>query len=189
MARSSLPVLLLAVCTRADEPTCEASLTPRARVPGLRYVEFGEDGTADAGKGRVARLARNILELEEVATLAAAVEGFEADEKHLDSTDGLPAYEMYVRHKGKDSHAAAAAVLPAIEARIGAFVGDKYGCRECYVCSVLLRRYRADERQQVKPHFDRMAYVTAVASLNPAGFDGCAPDGLLTPKPSRALRP
>ena len=174
-------LLLLAVSTRADEPTCEASITPRARVPGLRYVEFGDDGTADAGKGRVARIAHNILELDEVATLASAVENFEASEKHLDSTDGLPAYEMYVRHKGKDTHTAAA-VLPAIEARIGAFVGDKYGCSECYVCSLLLRRYKADERQQVKTHFDRMAYVTAVASLNPAEFDG----GLFLQRTARA---
>ena len=154
---------------------------PRARVPGLRYVAFGDDDTADAGHGRVARLGRNMLTLDEISTLAAAVAGFEANTKHLDSTDGLPAYEMYVRHKGKDSHASAA-VLPAIEARIGAFVGEAYGCSDCYLCSLLLRRYRADERQQVKTHFDRMAYVTAVASLNPADFDG----GLFLQRTARA---
>ena len=52
---------------------------PRARLPGLRYVDFGDDDTADAGHGRIARLARNILTLDEISTLAAAVAGFEAN--------------------------------------------------------------------------------------------------------------
>ena len=63
----------------STEPTCEASTVPRARVPGLRYVAFGDDDTADAGHGRVARLGRNMLTLDEISTLAAAVAGFEAN--------------------------------------------------------------------------------------------------------------
>ena len=107
-----------------------------------------------------------------MSTLAEAVLSFKPDPRHLDSTDGLPAYEMYIRHKGVDMHAAAASTLPAIEARFGAFLGEHYGCLDCHLCSVLLRRYQAAERVQVKTHFDRMAFVTAVASLNPSEFDG-----------------
>ena len=43
----------------------------------------------------------------EVDVLMDAVLSFEPDPKHLDSTDGLPAYEMYIRHKGVDTHDAA----------------------------------------------------------------------------------
>ena len=159
----------------SDESCSEnasSTLTPRPRRPDLRYVTFDTADVTDAGSGRVARLARGILLPAEVRTLAEAVLSFKPDPKHLDSTDGLPAYEMYIRHKGVDMHPAAASTLPPIEARFGAFLAEHYSCEGCHLCSVLLRRYQAAERVQVKTHFDRMAFVTAVASLNPSEFDG-----------------
>ena len=85
-------------------------------------------------------------------------------------------YELYLRQQGEWKHAAAAALVPPIAARIEAVARYRYACPECHVCSVLLRRYFAngDERRGVPSHFDRMAYVTAVASLND---DGAAADG------------
>ena len=74
---------------------------------------------------------------------------------------------MYIRHKGADVHPAATSTLPPIEARFRPFLEEHYGCATCHLCSVLLRRYQPAERVEVKTHFDRMAYVTAVASLNP----------------------
>ena len=47
-----------------------------------------------------------------------------------------------------------------------------YNCSECCNCTVLLRRYRLSERMAVPSHYDRIAYLTAVASLNPIEFDG-----------------
>jgi hypothetical protein len=126
-----------------------STLTPRPRRPDLRYVTFDKAGVTDAGSGRVARLARGILMPAEVRTLAEAVLSFTPDPKHLDSTDGLPAYEMYLRHKGEDMHPAAASTLPPIEARLRAFLAEHYGCEACHLCSVLLRRYQAAERVQV----------------------------------------
>ena len=148
------------------------TFTPRARRPGLRYVTFDTAGVADAGFGRLVRLARGMLTTAEVRTLAEVVLGFTPDPKHLDSTDSLPAYEVYIRHKGADVHPAAASTLPPIEARFRPFLAEHYGCATCHLCSVLLRRYQPAERVEVKTHFDRMAYVTAVASLNPSEFDG-----------------
>ena len=118
---------------------------------------------------------------EESDAFAGAVRGFAANLTKLDSTDGLPAYEIYIRHQGVDTHPAAAS-LPALESRMAAFMRETYECERCHVCSVLLRRYQSSERVRVPSHFDRMAYVTAVASLNPADFDG----GLYLQRTARA---
>lgn len=158
--------------TCTDNANASSTLSPRPRRADLRYVEFDAAGVTDAGSGRIARLARGILLPSEVRALAEVVLGFTPDPRHLDSTDGLPAYETYIRHKGVDTHPAAASMLPQIEARFGVFLAEHYGCVSCHLCSVLLRRYQATERVQVKTHFDRMAFVTAVASLNPSEFEG-----------------
>lgn len=169
-----LPLSVLLQLSDTTESCANATshFAPRQPRPELSYVEFDVAGVADAGEGRVARLARGILLPDEVAALAEAVLSFTPDPKHLDSTDGLPAYEMYVRHKGVDRHSTATSHLPSIEARFADFLAEHYACPSCYICSVLLRRYQATERVVVKTHFDRMAFVTAVASLNPAEFDG-----------------
>lgn len=161
-------MLLLLVLLPALPPELELA---RPHRPDLRYVTFDEAGVADAGGGRAAHVARAMLDAAEADAFARAVRGFEANASKLDSTDGLPAYELYIRHQGVDTHPAAAS-LPALEARMGAFMAERYGCARCHVCSVLLRRYLATERVKVPSHFDRMAYVTAVASLNPSQFDG-----------------
>jgi hypothetical protein len=109
----------------------------------------------------------------EADAMISALQSMKANTSKLDSTDGLPAYEMYIRHEGKDTHPAAAAALgDGLEQRIADFTAETYGCSECFVCSVLLRRYKASERMKVHSHFDRLAYITAVASLNPSDFTG-----------------
>ena len=154
---------------------------PRLHRPDLRYVAFDAAGTADAGGGKKAHIARGMLSRDEASAFASAVRGFAANVTKLDSTDGLPAFELYIRHQGEDTHPAADS-LPALEARMAIFMLERYGCERCHVCSVLLRRYQSSERVRVPSHFDRMAYVTAVASLNPAEFDG----GLYLQRTARA---
>ncbi len=148
------------------------TVEPRPRSPQLRYVEFSQsNGTADAGGGRRAHLGRDLLHAEEREAFIRVLTELQPNMTKLDSTDGLPAYEMYLRSNGVDAHPAAAHVA-TLEARIAPYLASTYGCNDCRVCTVLLRRYQASERLTVPSHFDRMAYVTAVASLNPAEFDG-----------------
>ena len=149
-----------------------ALLLLAAGCRALTRVDF-VDGVADDGSGRVAHLARDLLSEEEVDAVKAELQGMNPDPATLDSTDGLPAYEMYIRHGGQDlSQYPSAAHLPRITERVRAFAADKYGCVDCFVCTVLLRRYQAAERMIVHSHFDRHAYVTAVVSLNPSDFSG-----------------
>ena len=78
----------------ASDENASTTFTPRPRRPELRYVTFDTAGAADAGSGRLARLARGMLTPAEVRTLAEVVLSFTPDPEHLDSTDSLPAYEM-----------------------------------------------------------------------------------------------
>ena len=142
--------------------------------PNLNYVEWDEHGIADAGFGRQARLYQDLLTPEENDAFTRAVSGFKADTKKLDSIDAMPAYEIYLRERGKDNNdlPTAAAMLRALEERMRPILRGAYNCASCSMCGVLLRRYRASERLKVPNHFDRMAVVTAVASLNPSEFAG-----------------
>lgn len=151
--------ILLACAASHDEP--------------IKLVEFSADNSYDAGSGRTVHAARGLLKSGEAEAMKSAIESMAANVSKLDSTDGLPAYEMYIRHEGKDTHSSAEAALHmGLEQRIADFTRETYGCSECFICSVLLRRYRGAERMKVLSHFDRLAYITAVASLNPADFTG-----------------
>ena len=142
----------------------------------VKLVQWA-NGTADAGGGRVAHLASDIIRTYEAEAMLGVISAMVADAAHLDSVDGLPAYEMYVRDDGVDKHPVASDMAPLI-ARLTDFARASYpdACESCHLCSILLRRYKQDERVQVHSHFDRNAVVTAVASLNgglePAAFEG-----------------
>eukprot|EP00322_Chrysochromulina_rotalis_P023674 CAMPEP_0115829304 /NCGR_PEP_ID=MMETSP0287-20121206/1029_1 /TAXON_ID=412157 /ORGANISM="Chrysochromulina rotalis, Strain UIO044" /LENGTH=352 /DNA_ID=CAMNT_0003282565 /DNA_START=27 /DNA_END=1084 /DNA_ORIENTATION=- len=100
-----------------------------------------------------------------------------ADVKSLDSVDGMPAYEIYIRDNGLNQHPITSTLVPLF-ARLTSFARTSYSqvCATCHLCSVLLRRYKQDERVRVQSHFDRNSIVTAVASLNgglePSAFKG-----------------
>ena len=132
-----------------------------------RYVEWLPNATVDAGSGRVARLASNIIRESEAIALANVVGDHVADLKKLDSTDRLPAYEMYVINHGQEVHPVASELAPLWD-RMTGYAREHYAeaCAECHLCTVLLRRYQPSERTHVHSHFDRNAVVTAVASLN-----------------------
>ena len=102
-----------------------------------------------------------------------------ADMSKLDSTDRLPAYEMYVRNHGEDLHPVTMD-LGLLMLRMTAYVRRAYkdSCPACHLCTILLRRYRATERMHVHSHFDRNAVVSAVVSLNGGrgDFDGARPN-------------
>ena len=142
-----------------------------------QYVQWAANGTADAGGGRVAYLATDIIRTSEADALIDVVSTMVADTASLDSIDGMPAYEIYVLDDGVDKHPVATEFAPLF-ARLTAFARTSYpdSCPMCHLCSVLLRRYKQDERVRVHSHFDRNAIVTAVASLNgglqPPAFEG-----------------
>jgi len=144
----------------------------RPPLANLNYVRWSDEDRADAGSSRVAHVARGIMEEADVRSFVTALQEFRPDPKKLDSTDGLPAYEFYIRHEAKDLHSAAEVLRLGLEQRVAAFTAERYNCTTCYLCNVLLRRYRASERMAVPSHYDRLAYITAVASLNPTDFDG-----------------
>ena len=157
--------------------TTKMLLAAHAATSYPSYLQWNDDGTTDAGSGRVARLARNIIQDSEGQALMDTVATMHANMDGLDSTDGLPAYETYVRDDGVDKHPIASELAPLM-ARMTKFAREAYSdtCSECHLCSVLLRRYMSHERMRVPSHFDRNSIVTAVASLNgglhPAAFDG-----------------
>lgn len=144
-----------------------------------KIVQWSEDSVADGGGGRIARLAGNIIRESEANLLMDVIASLKADAKHLDSTDGLPAFETYVLNHGKGTHpltvGSNAQLAPMLE-RMTAFARRNYECPACHLCSVLLRRYMTSERVRVHSHFDRNAIVTAVISLNggfaPPAFEG-----------------
>jgi len=144
----------------------------RPPLANLNYVRWSDEDRADAGSSRVAHVARGIMEEADVRSFVTALQEFRPDPKKLDSTDGLPAYEFYIRHEAKDLHSAAEVLRLGLEQRVAAFTAERYNCTTCYLCNVLLRRYQASERMAVPSHYDRLAYITAVASLNPTDFDG-----------------
>lgn len=100
-----------------------------------------------------------------------------------DSTDHLPAFELYLLGGGKPAagepgdagrlEAVRSLVLPRIEACVTPFVRSKFGCAECLPCISLARRYTPSERTLVRPHRDALARVTVVVELQPA--DGSSP--------------
>ena len=142
-----------------------------------RYVQWASNGTADAGGGRVAYLARDVIRVSEADALIGVVSAIAADASSLDSVDGLPAYEIYVRDDGIDKHPVASQLAPLFD-RLTGFARASYpnSCTRCHLCSVLLRRYKQDERVRVPSHYDRNSVVTAVVSLNgglkPPAFEG-----------------
>ena len=142
-----------------------------------RFVQWTENGIADAGGGRIALLASDIIQPIEGDAMMKVISAMAADEASLDSVDGMPAYELYVRDDGIDKHPVASDLVPLVS-RMTGFARASYPdtCGSCHLCSILLRRYRQDERVRVHSHFDRNAVVTAVASLNggldPAAFEG-----------------
>lgn len=167
-------ITFMTVCGNDVSSTCEefAEREPlRPLVDSLRYVNWSDSGVADGGSGRKIHLARGLLNTEEADAFIQAIRHIVPDKRRLDSIDGLPAYEQYVRNLGVDTHPVARH-LHALEARMTPFLEATYNCSECYVCTVLLRRYRSSERMAVPSHYDRNAYLTAVASLNPTEFDG-----------------
>lgn len=159
-----------------------------ANVGGpLPLFAFGAETSADLGAWRGAeasgellhplyaskrtlRLARSLLHPAEVRQLKDYAAGFTADRRKKDSIDGLPAFEMYLRQQGQDKHEGAR-LLPSIEERLLPFIRDRFDLPGAHVCSVLLRRYVPLERRGAPMHFDRMAAVTAVATLN-GDFEG-----------------
>ena len=157
--------------------------------------------TIEAGNGRVARRAANLLHEHEIETLKQIVSDMEADETKLDSTDRLPAYETYARNMGEDKYPEVRLGMRSLWDRMTTYAKDNYEtCPECFLCSVLLRRYRQDERTRVHSHFDRNALVTAVVNLNgghdPPAYEGgfflqhtaSATSGGIGPPSERALR-
>lgn len=125
----------------------------------------------DAGEGNILRRAANIIREHEADALVDIISSMVPDLKKLDSTDGLPAYETYARNMGSDLHPSASTLAPLWE-RMTTYVQGEYAamCPTCYLCTVLLRRYKHAERVHVHTHFDRNAVVTAVAALN-GGMD------------------
>ena len=131
----------------------------------------------EAGNGRVARRAPNLLHEHEVDALKQIVSDMEADETKLDSTDRLPAYETYARNMGEDKYPEVRLGMKSLWERMTTYAKDTYeSCPDCFLCDVLLRRYRQDERTRVHSHFDRNALVTAVVNLN-GGSDPPAYEG------------
>ena len=155
------------------------AVTAHANSSDVVTVEWA-DGIADAGDGRKARLAENIVRESEADTLMNIIETSEdaADQKRLDSTDRLPAYETYVRDLQNNIEHPAAPLLNRLYERMTAYASAEYSecAANCHLCSVLLRRYKPKERRRVQSHFDRNAIVTAVVTLNgglePPAFDG-----------------
>jgi TPR repeat protein len=146
----------------------------------LQYVQFNASGFADAGEGRTAFVSRALAQPAEVeALLETAREAEMMDE--LDSVDGKPAHEMYLRQYGVDLHPVVSRLTSLLH-RVARTANDQYGCTACTACNVLLRRYRPAERRGIPPHNDRNAFVTAVAQLNPDEFAG----GLYLQRTARA---
>ncbi len=141
----------------------------------VEYTQWSSNGTVDAGDGRIARLAADLIDVDEAAALVEVISTMEADLTALDSTDRLPAYETYVRDHGVDKHPIGSTLSPLWQ-KLTEYAREHYDCPECHLCSVLLRRYRPDERRRVHSHYDRNAIVTAVVSLNaglqPPAFEG-----------------
>lgn len=158
-----------------------------AAALALASTAQAEPLVIEAGNGRVARIAPNILREHELETLVHIISSMEADLTKLDSTDRLPAFETYVRNDGKDKHPDVASLTPLWE-RLTQFARDKYAasCPECFLCSVLLRRYKQEERTRVHSHFDRNALVTAVASLNAGNSPPSYVGGLFLQRTARA---
>lgn len=165
--RSLVPLLLAAAL--ADE--CPADESARPKLPTLKYVQFNDSDVAYAGAGRVVHVVPNLLEVQEAEVLIETIREHKAKMTHLDSIDGLPSYELYIRQSGVDVIEAAAS-LSALFGRLESTVHTKYDCDTCFVCHALLRRYQPTERTRVPAHFDRHAFVTAVAQLNPTDFEG-----------------
>ena len=139
------------------------------------YANWTAEGVVDGGSGRVARIATDIIRDHEADALVDVISHLTPDLKKLDSTDGLPAYETYVRNMGADLHPVASQLHPLMQ-RMTAFARDSHACPTCFLCTLLLRRYTRAERVRVHSHFDRNAIVTAAASLNggqrPRAFEG-----------------
>ena len=97
-----------------------------------------EDGGVAGGGGseRTVRLVRGLMTRAEGSALIDAVQRFTPNTTHprLDSVDGRPAFELYVRHKGDDRHPVAASVLAPLERRVNAYLAASYGCEACFVC-------------------------------------------------------
>ena len=102
-----------------------------------------------------------------------------------DSTDHEPSYEAYLLGAGSPSVAEAAGdaarldavralLLPRLESCVTPFVRQKFDCPECVACTSLVRRYRRDERSQVRPHRDALSRVTVVVELQPG--DASSPE-------------
>lgn len=166
-----LGALALHQISSESSETCDGGGKTPSPVDPLHYVRWSEAGIADGGAGRQVitedgprwRVARGLITEHEASTFTRVIREMKPDLNKLDSIDRLPAYELYLRNLGVDQHPAARA-LPALEARLAAFVADHYQCSTCYACSVLLRRYRSDERRGVTSHYDRNAFLTAVVS-------------------------
>ena len=132
------------------------------------YAQWEANNTIDAGGGRTARLVQNLMLQSEVDAMIEVISTAATDLEKLDSTDGLPAFETYVLNDGKPLHPVVTSQLQPLVERVTEHTRSdtSYGCPECHLCSLLLRRYRQSERVRVHSHFDRNAIVTAVASLN-----------------------
>jgi len=87
---------------------------------------------------------------------------------HGDSTDSLPAYEMYLNANSDQSQVLKSFVMPRIESCVMPFVRKKYDCPECVPCVSIARRYNPNERSFMVAHRDTVSSVTVVVELKSA---------------------
>lgn len=130
---------------------------------------------------------KGLLEPREVQIILTCAMASKAYAEIPDSVDHQPSFEYYPLCDGiwTDQNMQAA-LDDIIQCRILPYIREQYACPSCTVGTVLVRRYRQNERRTHAVHFDSQALVTAVLGLSdPADFDG----GLyLQPGPSASSR-
>jgi len=146
-----------------------------AGVGGWRGVE--QSGQVDKpGKARACSFYRlpGLLPPDAVARVLDHCARSEAYVTEPDSVDRTPTFEFYPFQNGKWIDKELQAMLEeAIETRVLPYIGQRYGCPDCALADILVRRYVPGERRTHAVHFDGHAFVTAVLGLSdPDEYDG-----------------
>lgn len=131
---------------------------------------------AKAGKARVCSFYRlpGVVPVDEVARVLEHCVRSEAYVTDPDSVDRTPTFEYYPFQNGQWVDQVMKPLLEdAIETKVLPYIRERYGCPDCAIADILVRRYLPGERRTHAVHFDGHAFVTAVLGLsNPDEYDG-----------------
>jgi len=153
----------------------------RCALPGRGRHSVGAwEGVEQSAAAQVGQGVRNFYMLESLASkeevreiLACAVESLDYN-IIPDSVDRMPSFEYYPFRQGRWIDDRMRSALEGLmEERVLPYVRERFGCPDCAIADVLVRRYLPGERRTHQTHFDGHAMVTAVLGLSdPDDYQG-----------------